>query len=98
MRMNASLRRDLISHFINPNLISTEDAWVNFICGLGEDRHHDYGLLFLDDWDARKIAVLVGIPLVMSILTAIGWIARTGDIQAAMAVSSYLLSATGGMI
>ncbi|KAI5839758.1 hypothetical protein DFP73DRAFT_206471 [Morchella snyderi] len=95
LRMNASLRRDLISFFRNPNLISTEHEWVNFFCALGEDRHHYYGLLFLDDWDAQKIAVLVGAPLLISIATAIVWIACTRDIQAAMAVSTYILSATG---
>lgn len=97
LRMNAALRRDLIYVFNKPNLISTDDRWINLFCGLGVDPHHEYGLMFLDDWDGQKIAVLVGVPLIVSILTAILWIASTGDIQNAMAVSSYILSATGGL-
>ncbi|KAH0603246.1 uncharacterized protein H6S33_008250 [Morchella sextelata] len=98
LRISAALRRDLIHVFKKPNLISTEDRWINLICELGEDPHHDYGLLFLDDWDGQKIAVLVGVPLIVSILTAILWIASTGDIQNAMAVSTYILSATGVVV
>lgn len=96
--MDAKLRRDIIHVFNKPHLISTDNTWVNWICDLGEDPDHDYGVLFVHDWDRQKIAVVVGIPWVISVVTAIGWIAGTGDIANAMAVSSYIMSATGVVV
>lgn len=57
-----------------------------------------HGLEFVMGWDVRKILILTMGPWIASLMTAIVWVVGTGDVQSAMAVATYILTLSGGLL
>lgn len=94
--LDGASRNSMLYAFNKPHKMGNEGAWVDWIFALKERPPRRYGLEFVQGWDGRKIVVLAAVPWVCSVITAVLWSVLAGDVQAAMAVASYILTASGG--
>ncbi|KAH8145844.1 uncharacterized protein LAJ45_10169 [Morchella importuna] len=83
--------------FHNPPKLKTTDTWVNWVFALKNSPPRRYGLEFVQGGDEEKIMILGAVTWVSSVLTAIIW-GILGDVQSAIAVASYLLTASGSLL
>lgn len=96
LRLDAASRNSILHAFNKPHKISTTNDWVDWIFRIKGLSPNRYGLEFVQGWDGRKIVILAAVPWIGSVITAFLWSALTGDVQTAMAVASYILTASGG--
>ncbi|KAH0603950.1 uncharacterized protein H6S33_006981 [Morchella sextelata] len=98
LQLDAASRNSILHAFNKPHKISTTNDWVDWIFRIKGLSPNRYGLEFVQGWDGRKIVILAAVPWIGSVITAFLWSALTGDVQTAMAVASYILTASGGIL
>ncbi|KAH0603932.1 uncharacterized protein H6S33_006963 [Morchella sextelata] len=96
--LDAASRNSIMYAFNKPHKLRSGGAWVDWVFALKAQPPRRFGLEFVQGWDARKIVMLAAVPWVASVFTAVLWSALMGDVQAGMAVASYILTASGGVL
>ncbi|OCH91712.1 hypothetical protein OBBRIDRAFT_872234 [Obba rivulosa] len=56
-------------------------------------RRADYGIEFVERWQVTRLVIAIVLPLALSLLVAIIYTLRTGDVSSAFTIAGYMTSA-----
>jgi hypothetical protein len=95
VQLNDIVLHEIMYAYLHPNRLSSEHKWIDWVFRLRKsDRRH--ALEFVEGWDTTRIAITGSIPWTFSCIVGVVWAVRTGDVQTAFSVASFILtSATG---
>jgi len=81
------------------------EAWRKWVCRNLNDKGHNpretcetcgYSLECYFSYSPRRIAFAILVPLLISIATGISYQVKTGDVQTAWSIASYIVTAAAG--
>jgi hypothetical protein len=91
-------RQELLYAFNHPKNITTESEWIDWIFKLKSAEPTKFALEFVLDWKTSKILIVGTTPWVASCVTTVLWSILGKNITTALAVASFMLTISGGVL